>query len=74
MIPKYQLRPVNPADLQLNTSYEGISTPVVIDGKVIKENLYSLGLNEDWLATEILKRKINGAQPLFCLHVPGCHG
>ena len=65
VIPKSQLRPVNPADLQLNTGYEGISTPVVIDGKVIKENLYSLGLDEDWLAAELSQRKINGAKKVL---------
>lgn len=65
VIPKSQLRPVNPTDLQLSTSYEGISTPVVIDSKVIKENLYSLGLDEDWLATEISKRKIKGVEKVL---------
>lgn len=65
VIPKSQLRPVNAADLQLSTSYEGISTPVVIDSKLIKENLYSLGLDEDWLATELSKRRINGVKKVL---------
>lgn len=65
VIPKSQLRPVNPTDLQLNTGYEGISTPVVIDGKLIKENLDSLGLDENWLVTELAKRNIKGVRKVL---------
>lgn len=61
VIPKSQLRPVTPADLQVNTSYEGTATPLIIDGKVIKENLYSLGLDENWLNAELSKRNLKGA-------------
>lgn len=58
VIPKSQMRPVTPTDLQINTSYEGIATPLIIEGKIIKENLYSLGLDADWLETELANRQL----------------
>lgn len=61
VIPKSQLRPVTPADLQLNTTYEGIPTPLVIEGKVFKENILALGLDTNWLEKELSKRQLKKA-------------
>ena len=56
IIPKSQVRPAQPKDLQASTGYEGIPTPLIIEGKLVKENLESLGLDEAWLHTELSKR------------------
>ncbi len=65
VIPKSQLRPATSADIQLNTNYEGIPTPLVIEGKVIKENLRSLELDENWLNTELAKRLLKGPESVL---------
>ncbi len=59
VILKSQLRPVTPTDLEVATNYEGIPTPIIVDGKVIKENLNALGFDEAWLMGELSKRGLN---------------
>ena len=49
VIPKSQRRPLNPADLNLSTKYEGLPLNLVVDGNVNRENLRRAGLDEDWL-------------------------
>ncbi len=56
---KSQKKAVTPADLQIPTRYEGLATELIIDGKVIAENLASLGLDERWLQNELALKGIN---------------
>ncbi len=49
VIPKSQKRPVTPEDLGLSTHYEGLPTVLVMDGRVMKDNLLLVGLDEAWL-------------------------
>ncbi|MBO8141802.1 MAG: DUF421 domain-containing protein [Firmicutes bacterium] len=53
VIPKSQRRPVMPADLGVPTSYEGLPTPLIVDGKVDRENLRLIRLDMDWLHRQI---------------------
>lgn len=55
VIPKSQKRPVVPADLHIETKYEGIPITLIIDGYVFKKNLEKLKLNETWLQGELQK-------------------
>ncbi len=55
VILKSQKRPVTPADMSLPTSYEGLPTPLIIDGKLQKTNLDQLNLSTAWLRNELRK-------------------
>lgn len=55
---KSQKRPATPSDLHVPTHYQGLSTNLVIDGELIKENLEYVGLDEKWLNDELSKRNI----------------
>lgn len=57
IIPKSQKRPVNPADLSLSTKYEGLPAEIIIDGRLMHENLQKANLDTNWLF-EIFK--VNG--------------
>ncbi len=48
---KYQ--PVTRKDMKLKTTYEGLCADVIIDGKIMKENLKVLGKDEKWLLTRL---------------------
>ncbi len=61
VIPKSQFRPVTPTDLKLDTFYEGLATPLVIEGQIIKENLQFVGLDKKWLKNELTRRELEGA-------------
>jgi len=55
VVPKSQKRPVNPEDLGLETKYEGLPTPLVVDGQVDVQNLRRIGLDEQWLRSELAR-------------------
>ena len=58
VIPKSQARPVKLTDLKLDSAYEGIPTPLIVDGKIFEANLHNLDLNNQWLKSELSKRGI----------------
>lgn len=53
VIPKSQSRPVTPNDLQIDTQYEGLSLPLIIDGEIQYNNLKFAKLDTAWLNQEI---------------------
>ena len=55
VITKPEKRALMPQDLNITPEYEGISYDLVIDGKVMYENLKILGKNEIWLEKQLKK-------------------
>jgi len=55
VIPKSQKRPLTPADMQVETSYEGLPLTLVVDGKVDKHALCRAKLDKAWLQQELAK-------------------
>ena len=55
VIPTSQSRPVTPKDLKLQTQYEGISLPLIIDGEIQYNNLKYAKLDISWLNRELMK-------------------
>jgi len=55
---KSQNRPVTPQDLHLSTKYEGLATELILDGKVIEQNLQHKGLNKEWLHKKLKEKGI----------------
>ncbi len=76
VIQKPNKRNVTPEDLGIMPEYEGISYNLVIDGKIIEENLKAIGKNKEWLKTQVNKFQIqpeealivtiNGKGNIFC--------
>lgn len=60
VIPHSQARPVTPRDLNLSTPYEGFTTTVVADGRVDRQNLGKMGLDEAWLTEQLRARGAAG--------------
>jgi len=65
VIPKSQSRPVTPKDLKLNTQYEGITLPLIIDGEIQYNNLRFAKLDSLWLMREIKKLGAEKAEDVF---------
>ena len=67
---------LKPEDFNINAKYEGIAYDLVIDGKIMEENLKKLGKNRKWLETEVGKFNmkpeealvvvLNGDNTMFC--------
>lgn len=56
---KSQKRPLTPSDLNLSTSYEGLPTNLIEDGKILIDSLHSLNLSKAWLQHQLGKVNIN---------------
>ncbi|NLV17241.1 MAG: DUF421 domain-containing protein [Syntrophomonadaceae bacterium] len=61
---KSQQQPVTPADLNIPTEYEGLSSEIIVDGAVVYQNLQQNGLDEQWLMAELNKRGYNSPQEI----------
>lgn len=58
VIPKSQRRPVCPADLGIETPYEGLPVTLIIDGRINYSNLRLVDLSEDWLKEQLSDRGV----------------
>lgn len=76
VIQKPDKRAATPEDFGIMPEYEGISYNLILDGKVIKENLKAINKDYDWLRKQVNKFKIepedalvvsiNGKGRIFC--------
>ena len=53
ILPKSEYRPLTPKDMNLSVSKEGLVGNVIIDGKLMKQNLFYMGKKETWLKKEL---------------------
>jgi len=65
VIPASQNRPVTPGDLKIDTSYEGISLPLIMDGEIQYNNLKYARLDTAWLNREIGRSGAARAEEVF---------
>lgn len=48
-LPKSKYTPLTPNDMKIKTPYKGLTANLVIDGKIMHENLNNIGKDEKWL-------------------------
>lgn len=53
ILPTSASRPATPADLQITTTATQLGVEVIMDGRVMGENLSRLSFNEAWLTTQL---------------------
>ena len=66
ILPISAKRPANPADLNLTPPPETISTEVIMDGRILEENLKRMGLDTQWLQKQLEARGYRKAKEI-CL-------
>lgn len=65
ILPMSTKRPLNPEDMELSPEPEHIGTEVIMDGRVIGNNLKRKGLNETWLQKELKEQGYKNAKEIF---------
>jgi len=65
VIPKEEKKPVTLKDMNIKTQIQHLPVTVIIDGRIISDNLYKIGLSNNWLANELKKYKIKSARDVF---------
>jgi uncharacterized membrane protein YcaP (DUF421 family) len=58
-------RPVNPEDLNISTASEYIQTELIMDGRVLDENLKRKGLDEKWLQKQLAAQGYKKPQEVY---------
>ena len=65
VLPVSTKRPLNPEDMKLNPQPEHIGTEIIMDGRIMDENLKRKGLNDEWLKKEMKKQGYKHAKEIF---------
>ena len=65
VLPVGTKRPVNPEDVNLKPESEYISTEVIMDGRVLDENLKRMGLDSKWLEKQLKEQGYKNAKEIF---------
>ena len=65
ILPVSHKRPVNPTDLNLSPAPEYIQTEMVMDGRILDENLKRMGLDEKWLQKQLNAQGYKNAETVF---------
>ena len=76
VVQKPNKRTTTPEDFNIMPEYEGLAYDLVVDGKVMSDNLQKIGKDYTWLKKEVAKFKItpeeallvtlDGKQQIFC--------
>lgn len=65
ILPKADKRPVTPSDMNLRPTQTMPMANVIIDGKIMDDNLKSTGKNERWLETQLQSKGIKNKKDVI---------
>ena len=65
ILPISKKRPANPEDLNLSPAPEYIQTEVIMDGRILDENLRRMGLDDKWLHKQLTAQGYKKPQEVF---------
>ena len=65
ILPVSKKRPANPEDLNLSPAPEFIHTEVIMDGRILDENLKRKGLDDKWLQKQLTAQGYKKPQEVF---------
>lgn len=64
-LPKTEYRPATPGDLNLDLNKAYLFANVILDGKIIEENLRLIGKNSEWLKKELKGQGYSNPERIF---------
>lgn len=65
ILPVSTERPVTPKDMELKPQQETVFTEVILDGRILDENLHKLGLDVTWLQKQLEKQGFRNAKEIY---------
>ena len=65
ILPISAKRPLNPTDMDLSPDPEYINTEVIMDGRILEDNLKRMGLNSIWRNNQLRKQGYRSAKEIF---------
>lgn len=64
-LPKSNKTPIVKEDMNIKKEQNGLVANVILDGKIMYENLKAIGLNEEWLKSELQNKKEQQIEKIF---------
>ncbi len=65
VLPKSAKRPATPTDLKLMCEPESINVEVIMDGRILEENLLRMGFSVKWLEKQLKGKGYNNPKEIF---------
>lgn len=65
ILPKSEKRPLTPEDMNITPEKAEIYTEIIMDGRILHENLKRLGLDLTWLDKQLKSQKYNSAKEIY---------
>lgn len=65
VLPKSLNRPATPEDLNLNPKEDNINTEIIMDGRILEENLKRMGLDLTWLNRQLKAQGYRNAKEIY---------
>ena len=65
VLKKSENQPVTPKDLNLSTTYQGISIEIIRDGRIQESNLKDLKLTHEWLYNQLTAKGVKNIEEVF---------
>lgn len=65
VLPVSTKRPINPEDMNLTPQPEYVSTEVIMDGRILDDDLKRMGLDTKWLQKQIKDQGFKSAKEVF---------
>lgn len=65
ILPQSAQRPLTPNDMNLAPSQDMIFTEIIMDGRILDDNLKRMGLNTKWLENQLKQNHIRSADDIF---------
>ena len=65
VLPKSNKQPITTGDLNMSTNYKGLTSDIIIDGKIIYDNLKCTNHDEQWIKKQLKSHNINDVKDVF---------
>lgn len=65
ILPQSAQRPLTPNDMNLAPAQDMIFTEIIMDGRILDDNLKRMGLNTKWLENQLKQNHICSAEDIF---------
>ena len=65
ILPVSTQRPITPNDMSLAPEQELLFTELIMDGRILEDNLKRMGLDMNWLDKQLKQRNVCSAQDVF---------
>lgn len=65
ILPKSEKRPLTPEDMKIVPEKAQMFTEIIMDGRILHENLKRLGLNLTWLEKQLKQQKYKDAKEIY---------